>query len=312
MMVLTKPKAERKKKPFLGALVEVLPVQQVNRQIVIETHGTVRAKEQVTLTPQISGVVNWISPSFVDGGFFRKGEALITLNPTTNANLDYTVLKAPFNGVVQAKGVDMGQYVTPGFTLGTLIGSDQVQIRSDLPLREMAWLPSQAGSPNQLQLPAAVQLTYGHRQQMWDGTVVRHLLELTPKGLMAQLLLEVEDPFHLNAPSAEEAANSIPLFIGSFVDISIPAQTLRSVFVIPAHALREQDTVWVAKEGKLEIRPVEVAYIDKDEVFISKGLNDGDQLITSPLKGAAPGLKVRIEGEAATVNKPESAPVKES
>ena len=126
---------------------------------------------------------------------------------------------------------------------------------------------------------------------------------------MAQLMLEIRDPFQLQ--SRRNAAGSpIPLFIGAFVDVTIPAQTFKDVFIIPANALRDQNTVYLKNEGALEIRPVEVAYVKKEEVFIAKGLREGEKLITSPLKGAAPGLKIRVAGKRGK-SRTEDGPFKE-
>ncbi len=290
---VNKPQAKNRPRPFLGALVEVQTLRKETREIQINTHGMVHAKERVTLTSRISGVVSQINPTLVEGHFLQKGEILLKINPTIEANRYYTEVAAPFNGVVQTKEVSIGQYVTPGFVFATIIGSDQAQVRVDLPLREMARLPIQQ-SPNNLEISAKVTLTYGHRSQSWEAIVKRNLLELTPKGMMAQLMIEVNDPFRLSVPK-EEA--SIPLFIGSFVDVVIPSETLTDVFIIPAYALRDQNTVYLKNKQILEIRAVEVTYVNKDEVFISQGLQEGEQLILSPLKGAASGMKVRTAAE---------------
>ena len=66
---------------------------------------------------------------------------------------------------------------------------------------------------------------------------------------------------------------------------------------IPAQALRDQDTVWIALEGELEVRRVKIAHLDKDNIYLSGGVKPGEQIIISPIKGAANGLKIRITGK---------------
>lgn len=295
VFIKTRPKAEKKEKPYLGELVEVVSLEKTSRQIQLETHGIVRASERVILTPQISGVVNWMSDSFSEGNFFNKGDVLLTLEPITGANLNYTVLKAPFNGVVQTKSVDLGQYVNPGAQLATLIGSDRVEVHADLAMSDLTWLPV-TRPPNQLMVPATISLPYGSQVQNWDAVVQRHLLELTSKGLMVQLVIEIIDPFNLRAYKAA-STSTIPLFIGAFVDIKIPAKTLNNIFVIPSHALHDETNIWIAVKDRLEVHTVDVVYVDKSEIFISGGVAEGELLIVSPLKGAANGLKIRIEGK---------------
>ena len=288
----TKPQTSPRKNSFAGILVEVSSLRPESRRIQIQTHGIVRAKKRVILTPPISGIVDFISPSLVEGGYVRAEEVLLGIKPASGLNTTYTEVEAPFNGILQAVDVSGDQFVSPGFAIATLIGSDKAQVKVDLPLREMARLPLQR-IPNPFNIPAEVMFTYGNHTQAWNGIVQHRLPELTSKGGMGQLLIEIQDPFQLKASRLLENA-PIPLFIGAFVEVTIPAQTFRNVFIIPAHALRDQNTVYLENEGLLEIRPVVVVYIQKDEVFISKGVQAGEKLITSPLKAAVSGLKVRV------------------
>jgi multidrug efflux pump subunit AcrA (membrane-fusion protein) len=161
---------------------------------------------------------------------------------------------------------------------------------------------------------------------VWNATVKRHLLELTPRGMMVQLIAEADDPFRLKRKSqvkpknkltsentlinTEGTANSespptpqtsnMPLFVGAFVDVSIPGRQLENVVNIPAQALRDQDTVWIALEGELAVRRVKIAHLDQDNIYLSGGVKQGEQIIISPIKGAANGLKIRIAGKEKT------------
>ena len=89
---------------------------------------------------------------------------------------------------------------------------------------------------------------------------------------------------------------NIPLFLGAFVDVVIPGRQLENVVHIPAQALRDRDTVWIASDGEIQIRTVKIAHIDFDDVYLSGGIRIGDKIITSPIKGAANGMKVQLAG----------------
>ena len=65
---------------------------------------------------------------------------------------------------------------------------------------------------------------------------------------------------------------------------------------IPAQALRDRDTVWIASEGEIQVRTVKIAHIDFDDVYLSGGIRIGEKIITSPVKGAANGMKVQLAG----------------
>lgn len=51
------------------------------RQVAVYTQGTVRPKREINLASQVSGQVQFVSDVFVDGGFFKRGDLLLTLDP---------------------------------------------------------------------------------------------------------------------------------------------------------------------------------------------------------------------------------------
>ncbi|NMP32296.1 efflux RND transporter periplasmic adaptor subunit [Thalassotalea sp. M1531] len=65
--------------------VEVLTIKKQNIALKIDSYGIVKPRTQSVLLPQVSGEINYISPSFRDGGFFEKGELLVKLD-----DRDYT------------------------------------------------------------------------------------------------------------------------------------------------------------------------------------------------------------------------------
>jgi RND family efflux transporter MFP subunit len=81
IIIANKPQAERGAPPVVPVAVEAVRVQPSSFQVVVRAEGTVEPRTQSTLIPQVSGVVRSISPSFRDGGFFEKGDVLVTLDP---------------------------------------------------------------------------------------------------------------------------------------------------------------------------------------------------------------------------------------
>ena len=343
-LLKNKPTAHKKSNIQRGTLVTVMKADLSNPQIEVRTHGRVQAAQKVVLSARIGGEVIWISPKLSEGSFFKKNELLLSIGIKQSQSR----LKAPFNGVVQLKNVDLGQYVNPGTQLATLLGSDHAEVVIDMPMSRLDWLPKQvptelklnstgqsaggAWSANQYQIPALVSLAGMSTASTWTAMVKRHLLELTPRGMMVQLIAEVKDPFRLIMPEEQNKKeisgngalkikkietfkeeipdkaeiSNIPLFVGAFVDVSIPGRKLENVIKIPAQALRDQDTIWIAAEklnqdsapGELElqVRRVQIAHIDQDNVYLSGGVKQGERIIISPIKGAANGLKIRLDG----------------
>lgn len=79
--------ASRRKPPknypvFPGVLVQVTEATVETRQITIRANGTVKPFREITLSPQVSGRVEWVSPNFAAGGHFKKGDVLLRIEQT--------------------------------------------------------------------------------------------------------------------------------------------------------------------------------------------------------------------------------------
>ncbi|WP_411845143.1 efflux RND transporter periplasmic adaptor subunit [Roseibacillus persicicus] len=61
---------------------EVIPLERQDYQIMIRTRGIVQAKTETQLTPRISGRIESLHPNFQVGAFFKRGDILVSLDPT--------------------------------------------------------------------------------------------------------------------------------------------------------------------------------------------------------------------------------------
>ena len=73
------------------ALVEVQDLQRQDARITVASQGTVTARTQSDLIAEVGGAIVQVSPAFVVGGFFRKGDLLVELDPQ---NLQAAVSRA--------------------------------------------------------------------------------------------------------------------------------------------------------------------------------------------------------------------------
>ena len=79
LLALRKP-PEKKQVVELPPLVEVETVKPASGRMVVRGFGSVSPKIEVQVVPQVSGRVVYLSPDFVDGGFFDANEPLITID----------------------------------------------------------------------------------------------------------------------------------------------------------------------------------------------------------------------------------------
>ncbi|MBM4154521.1 MAG: efflux RND transporter periplasmic adaptor subunit [Lentisphaerae bacterium] len=208
-------------------------------------------------------------------------------------DLDRTAVPVPFNAVVRARKADLGAQVSPQTALADLVGTDAYWVRVALPAGQLRWVRA-AGADGKDGAPAVVSPVPGlEMNATWKGTVLRVLPELEEGGRQAQLLVEVPDP---DRPATGDA----PLLLGSYVRVRIEGPVLRKVVAIPRTALREGDCVWVVRaDSRLEVRPVGVAWSDRDRAVIGRGLAEGEAIVVSELAVPLTGMLLKVQAAAA-------------
>jgi RND family efflux transporter MFP subunit len=91
VMSSLRPEPPRKERVELDPLVEVMVLEAMTEQFEVRSQGTVNPRTETVLSAEVSGTVTWISPKFVAGGVFDKGEVLLRIDPT---NYDVAVKQA--------------------------------------------------------------------------------------------------------------------------------------------------------------------------------------------------------------------------
>ncbi len=87
MMIMIKSKAEQKKeqRQSPAMLVEIIRAQRSDTSAIVHATAIVSAAREVTLVPQVSGVVISLAGNFKAGGFFKKGQLLFSIDRTDYA-----------------------------------------------------------------------------------------------------------------------------------------------------------------------------------------------------------------------------------
>ncbi len=218
--------------------------------------------------------------------------------------LEKTQLVMPFDGQVMSSDVDLGEYVQAGREVAKLHDTTAVEIPISMTLDDLKWLP--ALSPEALRSasdrrtsdrtgsgpaelpPATVQWRGETQTYTWQGQVARWEAGLDARTRTLTLVIEVREPWKQFEPGEKP-----PLQPGMFCQVAIVARRVPNAVVIPRAALRSDRTVFVAVNGKLAIRPVQVLHLQKDRAVLTAGLQAGEQLVVSPLTAPVVGMKLR-------------------
>jgi RND family efflux transporter MFP subunit len=208
-------------------------------------------------------------------------------------NLNRTVLRAPFDGLVKSENVDIGQFAARGQAIATLYASDIVEVRLPIADRQLAFLnlPSlRTGNlPETRQPSVTLTAEYGGRTLNWAGKIVRTEAEIDTASRMVQLVARVETQ-----------ADQPGLSVGLFVNAEISGIAVEDVVVLPRSSLRNENQVLIVDgENKIRFRTVTPLRLYQDSVLIADGLVEGDRVCVSTLQTAIEGMNVNPISENA-------------
>lgn len=198
-------------------------------------------------------------------------------------DLKRTVIKAPFNAIVREKNIDMGSQVSSQSSIATLSGIDSYWAEISFPVDKLEWimLPNGKKSGSEVMVYAGTAIPY-------KGKIVNLLSDIDPDGLMARLIISIDDPMGLKSKRE-------PLLLGSFIRAEVEGKSIENVFQIPRSALKENNKVMIAtSDALLHIRLVSVIWKNTELVFIDKGLESGDRIIVSNVPAPIEGMPLEI------------------
>lgn len=214
--------------------------------------------------------------------------------------LERTQIRAPYDGLIREKMVDIGQYVGTGSQIARTFAVDFAEIRLPLTDRDMSFLdlprpgfdPSASTSENgaaNMATPVELTTNMGGKLYQWQAKIVRTDGVIDTNTRVYYAVAQVADPYGLRQ-SWERPA----LAIGSFVSAKIQGITAHNIYTIPISAVRNSNEVLVMdSEQKLRQRTVGVLRMDADFVYVNQGLRDGEHVIVSPVPVPIEGMRVR-------------------
>ena len=201
-------------------------------------------------------------------------------------NLERTEIKASFNGRVSEKSVDTGQYVSVGQVLATIYCTDAVEIVVPMTIEDLKWFHVPGFTPGDGPgSPTVVRASMAGQELSWQGNVLRAEGKLDERTRMVNVVVRVDEPY----------ARMPPLAVGLFVTVDIHGRSLPDTAVLPKSALRDDERVWIVDDkGLLSFRDVELARMRGEEIIVKSGVENGELVVTSPLKAVTDGMTVIV------------------
>lgn len=192
----------------------------------------------------------------------------------TQAQLDKTVIRAPFDGVVGLRQVSPGAYVTPANIIATVQQLDKTKVDFTIPEQYSAVV--RKGSLVDIQLDS--RNSNSRRKGLIVATEPQ--INLSSRNLKVRALLQdgVAHP-------------------GAFVKVFVNAGVDKRAIMVPTNCIIPEDKnnqVILVKGGRARVVNVETGVREADNIEITKGINSGDTVIVTGVLFARPDAPVQI------------------
>ncbi|MGI9381536.1 MAG: efflux RND transporter periplasmic adaptor subunit [Methyloligellaceae bacterium] len=191
-------------------------------------------------------------------------------------DVEYAVVRAPYDGVVVQRHTEMGAYVNKGAALVRLIGDRALEIEADVPYLRLSGLT----------VGRIVDVTLD------DGS--RHRAKV-------RSVLPSENPLTRTRAVRFKGifeSTSRPLAESQSVTIEVPIGAERRVLTVHKDAILKRqggDLVYVVANDTATPRVVRLGEAVGNRIEVLDGLKDGDRVVVRGNERLRPGAKVRIE-----------------
>lgn len=208
---------------------------------------------------------------------------------SSRAQLDYTVITSPVDGVVIERNVEVGEMVAPGgFTTQQSTGAivriaDPASLEVEADINESYIARLELGQPASIEVDAVPDRTYRGRLRQIVPTADR-------QRAVVEVKVSIEDRDERLVPDMSCTVTFLEEGAGA---AKAPDERL---FVPEEAVVAEGETayVFVVREGRVERRRVALGELEGARAEVRSGLDAGDEVVLSPPSDLTDGERIRV------------------
>jgi RND family efflux transporter MFP subunit len=212
----------------------------------------------------------------------RENQATVLADQANINRLDaleaFKIIRAPFNGIVTARNVDIGDYIASGS------GTQLFQMQRTSPLRVYVSVPQIYA--NMIKIGTEGDLTldeFPGRKFVGHVTNTARAIDPTSRTLLTEL---------------EVPNETGELFPGAYARVALRTDDSTGIVTIPFNAMLFRSegpaVAVVAADGKVELCKITIDLNLGDTLQVSHGLSAQDQVIVNPSDSIANNMTVKI------------------
>jgi RND family efflux transporter MFP subunit len=276
-----------------GQLLAVIETPEVDQQLQQSISNLNTAKANLALAEttknRYQGLLqdNAVSQQDVDNavGTYNANKATVEANQANVRQLEalqsFEKIYAPFNGVITARNIDIGDLINSGSSGG--VKTDLFHISQPGTLRVYVNVPEEYSQGVKTGMTADLSLAEFPGRK-FQGKLVRtaDAINMTTRTLLIEV--DVDNP-------------AGTLLTGSYAEVHLAVPAQSSTFLLPVNTLifrSEGLRVGIVKDGKVVLTTVTPGHDFGNEIEIVAGLKAEDQVVINPPDSIVSGQAVEI------------------
>ncbi len=193
--------------------------------------------------------------------------------------LSFTILKAPYNGLIVSRNVNLGEIIFAGEEIAKIISTDKAEVAVQLnstqwSLLSMKWNQESA------------EVIDPSGKAKWPAMIKRDSGFLSSETRLRTLYLEVDQPYK----------QTPPLLPGMFVQVELPGISFSGLLPVPESSVTKKGTFWyVDADNILRSQKAQPVFYQKGKVFLEFSESKGEviNIVMTPTPNMISGMKIK-------------------
>ena len=240
----------------------------------LDLYGELKADNEVSLTSPVTGKI--LRFNKLEGQPVRRNQSVVSIDRfEVGARYAPAPVASPVNGVVTRILVSEGADVTVGTPVAMVGDINKLEAVIQVP---------ESSAPEVKVGQKVYFKTRAIPNRIFEGKITRRDLSLNPETRSLTVRAEIPNRDHV-------------LFSGIFAESFVFIEEATNVYVVPESSLAKTkeggDAIFVNKDEIAVLTPIEISLRYRDQVAISSGINEGDEMIVFGREYLSDGAPIR-------------------
>lgn len=178
-------------------------------------------------------------------------------------------IKAPYSGVLSETTVNPGSLIRQGQRLGELISTSVYELEVNV----------NSLYDDMLRVGSLVELNNLDHSKSWKGKISRINPKVDGTTQTIKVYIELKDK---------------TLKEGMYLEANLPGESINNAFEVGRNLLVDESNLFIVNDTVLKMINIKPVFFNKNTVVV-QGLEDGQQLIKTPVPGAYDGMLVQVK-----------------